>query len=156
VPEGKGADFYANICETLRHGETTHTRRMNTPRCRRRRRHRRRRRRIPSLRPSFSVLSLSFRGRLTARSWRRTSFAEIHGLRISRRWRIEFVCRDLHLNRVGARARARARALTIRSIGGSLCSGTARICSLSLSIPLSLSRCFCSGLFEGRCRGKNT
>lgn len=29
---GKGADFYANICETLRHGGTTHTRGMNTRR----------------------------------------------------------------------------------------------------------------------------
>lgn len=38
VPEGKGADFYANICETLRHDGTTHTRGMST---RRRRRHRR-------------------------------------------------------------------------------------------------------------------
>lgn len=31
-PEGKEADFYANICETLCHGKTTHTRGMNTRR----------------------------------------------------------------------------------------------------------------------------
>lgn len=31
-PEGKEADFYANICETLRHGETTHARGMSTRR----------------------------------------------------------------------------------------------------------------------------
>lgn len=31
-PEGKGADFYANICETLRHGKATHIRGMNTRR----------------------------------------------------------------------------------------------------------------------------
>lgn len=37
--EGKGADFYANICETLRHGKATYIRRMNTRRRRRRRRH---------------------------------------------------------------------------------------------------------------------
>lgn len=29
-PEGKGADFYANICETLRHSKVTHTGGMNT------------------------------------------------------------------------------------------------------------------------------
>jgi len=31
-PEGKGTDFYANICETLRHGKATYTRGMNTRR----------------------------------------------------------------------------------------------------------------------------
>lgn len=31
-PEGKGgADFYANICETLCHGEASHTRGMSAP-----------------------------------------------------------------------------------------------------------------------------
>lgn len=100
-PEGKGgADFYANICETLCHGEATHTRGMSTPPRRRRRRKRRR--------------SLVLGG---------TSFAEFRhrcDSRILRRRRIEFVCSNLHLNRIDARAH------TIRSID---CDRSVRICS---------------------------
>lgn len=63
-PEGKGgADFYANICETLCHGEASHTRGMSTrpPRRRRKRRRKRKRSHARSWRDIFRQIPSSAR-----------------------------------------------------------------------------------------------
>jgi len=80
--------------------------------------------RIPSLRSPPAPLAV-VSGTVQRVPGGLTSFAEIRGLRISRRRRMEFVCRDLHLNRVGARAHLQLDRSTL-SLSLSLCSGTAR------------------------------
>jgi len=86
--KSKGTDFCANICKTLRHGKATHTRGMNT-------RHRGR----------FHFSSrVRWRGKGAAILEGHLAEFRRRGSWISYRRRMEFVCRDLHLNRVDARA----------------------------------------------------